>query len=126
MAATSIALKDFRRPSARQGAADAIPILVDDTYHLFFLTTPPDTIHHPERLRSSWTHLRSRDLVHWTRDAEFALVPGNSKTDHDADGIWTGSAIIGPDGNMHIFYTGYNLLQDGKQVIIHAKSTDKH
>ncbi|KZZ93047.1 Glycosyl hydrolase family 43, five-bladed beta-propellor domain protein [Ascosphaera apis ARSEF 7405] len=126
MAATPIPLKDFRRPSSRQGAADAIPILVDDTYHLFFLTTPPDTIHHPERLRSSWTHLRSTDLVHWTRDADFALVPGDNKTDHDADGIWTGSAIIGPDGNMHIFYTGYNLSQDGKQVIIHAKSNDKH
>ncbi|KAL1600490.1 hypothetical protein SLS60_006876 [Paraconiothyrium brasiliense] len=26
---------------------------------------------------------------------------------------------------MHIFYTGYNLSQDGKQVILHARSKDK-
>jgi beta-fructofuranosidase len=31
---------------------------------------------------------------------------------------------MGPDGNMHIFYTGYNLSQNGKQVIIHAASSD--
>lgn len=27
---------------------------------------------------------------------------------------------------MHIFYTGYNLSQNGKQVIIHASSNDPH
>lgn len=49
----------YRRPSSTQAAADAIPILVDGTYHLFHLTTPPNTIHHPQRLRSAWSHLKS-------------------------------------------------------------------
>lgn len=114
----------FRRPSANQGCADAIPILVNDTYHLFHLETPPDTVHHPERLRSSWSHLRSKNLIQWSRDHSPTIVPDNESTNHDADGAWTGSAVIGPDGGMHIFYTGYNLSQNGKQVIMHATSSD--
>lgn len=67
-----------------------------------------------------------RNLLSWSRDPSSALFPGDAKTDPDADGVWTGAAVIGPDGNMHIFYTGYNLSQNGKQVIIHAYSGDPH
>lgn len=116
----------YSRPSATQAAADAIPILVDDTYHVFHLATPPNTIHHPPRLRSSWHRLRSQDLVTWVRDEQPALRPGKAPDAPDADGAWTGSAVQGPDGNMHVFYTGYNLSQGGKQVILHATSTDQH
>ena len=35
----------MNRPSSSQAAADAIPLLVDDTYHLFHLTTPHNTGH---------------------------------------------------------------------------------
>ncbi|KAE8365457.1 glycosyl hydrolase [Aspergillus caelatus] len=121
---TGVSPSSFRRPSLSQGSADAIPILVNDTYHLFHLTTPPHTIHHPERLRSYWSHLRSRNLIQWSRDDSPSIVPDQDSANHDADGAWTGSAVIGPDGNMHIFYTGYNLAQNGKQVIIHAASPD--
>ncbi|KAK8157018.1 glycosyl hydrolase [Phyllosticta citribraziliensis] len=116
----------YNRLSPLHASADAIPLLVDGTYHLFHLTTPPNTTHHPARLRSSWTRLRSSDLQTWTRDAEPAITPGKSASDPDADGAWTGSAVIGPDDTMHIFYTGYNLSQAGRQVILHARSTDKH
>ncbi|KAF2645507.1 Arabinanase/levansucrase/invertase [Massarina eburnea CBS 473.64] len=115
----------YSRPSANQAAADAIPILVDDEYHVFHLSTPPNTIRHPPRLRSSWSCLRSRDLITWERDATDALSPGEDIESPDADGAWTGSAIIGLDGNMHIFYTGYNLSQGGKQVILHAHSNNR-
>ncbi|OGM44198.1 hypothetical protein ABOM_007047 [Aspergillus bombycis] len=121
---TAVSPSFFRRPSPNQGSADAIPILVNGTYHLFHLTTPPHTVHHPERLRSYWSHLRSNDLIQWTRDSSPAIVPDEKPANYDSDGAWTGSAVIGPDGNMHIFYTGYNLSQDGKQVIIHAASSD--
>ncbi|KAK8216522.1 glycosyl hydrolase [Phyllosticta capitalensis] len=116
----------YSRASPAQASADAIPLLVDGTYHLFHLTTPPDTVHHPGRLRSSWSRLHSDDLRTWTRDAEPAITPGKNASDPDADGAWTGSAIIGLDGVMHIFYTGYNLSQSGRQVILHAVSSDKH
>ncbi|KAH7046021.1 glycosyl hydrolase [Macrophomina phaseolina] len=116
----------YSRPSNTQAAADAIPILVDDTYHVFHLATPPNTIHHPPRLRSSWHRLRSTDLVTWVRDDQPALRPGKTPASPDADGAWTGSAVQGPDGAMHVFYTGYNLAHGGKQVILHAISTDKH
>ena len=116
----------YSRPSIAQASADAIPLLVDDTYHVFHLTTPPYTRHHPPRLRSTWSRLRSTDLVTWSRDPEPVIRPGNDASSPDADGAWTGSAVLGPDGNMEIFYTGYNLAQNGKQVILRASSKDSH
>lgn len=116
----------YSRPSPAQAAADAIPILVDGTYHVFHLTTPPFTKHHPPRLRSCWSRIRSDNLVEWSRDPEPVLRPGNNASDPDADGVWTGAAVPGPDGNMNIFYTGYNLSQNGKQVIMRTVSTDRH
>lgn len=116
----------YSRPSPTQAAADAIPILVDDTYHVFHLTTPPSTRHHPERLRSTWSRIRSTNLVDWTRDVEPVLTPGENVSDPDADGVWTGAAVPGPDGNLNIFYTGYNLSKGGKQVILRTRSKDRH
>ena len=115
----------YSRPSNAQAAADAIPILVDNEYQIFHLSTPPNTVRHPSRLRSTWSRLRSRDLTTWKRDEIEAVYPGKTSESPDADGAWTGCAVLGPDGNMHLFYTGYNLSQDGKQVILHARSNDK-
>ncbi|CAI6337817.1 unnamed protein product [Periconia digitata] len=123
--ATSPSPSRYSRPSDSQAAADAIPILIDGEYHIFHLSTPPNTIRHPPRLRSTWSRMRSHDLLSWNRDSVEALYPGKTKDSPDADGAWTGSAIIGPDGNMHLFYTGYNLAHGGKQVIIHARSNDR-
>jgi beta-fructofuranosidase len=116
----------YNRPSAAQAAADAIPILVDDTYHVFHLTTPPFTTHHPPRLRSTWSRLRSTNLVDWTRDQEPVLKPGNKFSDPDADGVWTGAAVLDQQGYMNIFYTGYNLSENGKQVILRTRSNNRH
>ncbi|SPO07410.1 related to raffinose invertase [Cephalotrichum gorgonifer] len=116
----------YSRPSPAQAAADAIPLLVEDTYHVFHLTTPPFTRHHPERLRSVWSRMRSTDLVEWHRDLEPSIKPSEDKTAPDADGAWTGAAVLGPDGRMNIFYTGYNLSDGGKQVILRATSGGKH
>ncbi|GAO46707.1 Arabinanase/levansucrase/invertase [Saitoella complicata NRRL Y-17804] len=115
----------YHRPSKTQAAADAIPVVYNGEYHVFHLATPPNTIHHPPRLRSTWSHMRSKDLVSWTRDPEPALTPGDSKDALDTDGTWTGSAVEGPDELLHIFYTGYNLSHGGRQVIIEAVATDK-
>lgn len=116
----------YSRPSPTQAAADVVPLLVDDTYHVFYLTTPPFTKHHPPRLRSTWSRLRSKDLTAWTRDPEPVLRPSEDPSDPDANGVWTGSAVIGPDGNMNIFYTGYNLQKNGKQVILRTVANDRH
>ncbi|RAO66533.1 uncharacterized protein BHQ10_002545 [Talaromyces amestolkiae] len=115
----------FSRPTGYAAAGDTIPFLQDDTYHLFQLSSPPDTLYHPPRVRCTWTRQRSQDLIQWKRDEMPVISPGQAKTDFDSDGSWTGSAVLGPDGHMHIFYTGYNLLENGKQVILHAKSTDR-
>lgn len=53
------------------------------------------------------------------------MHPGKSPDSADADSAWPGSAVIGLDGNMHLFYTGYNLGQNSKQVVLHARSDDK-
>lgn len=117
----------YRRPSNTQASADAIPLLIDDVYHVFHLATPPNTVHHPPRLRSTWSRMRSFDLTHWYRDPCPVIKPGARQANQaDADGAWTGSAIIGPDGNLCIFYTGYNLSKGGQQKILKTQSSDRH
>jgi beta-fructofuranosidase len=65
-------------------------------------------------------------LVDWERDPQPIIKPGENPSAQDADGVWTGAAVLGPDGNMNIFYTGYNLSQSGKQVILKARAQDRH
>ncbi|KAH7037187.1 family 32 glycoside hydrolase [Microdochium trichocladiopsis] len=119
-------LAAYRRPQPAQAAADAIPLLVDNTYHLFHLVTPPNTVHHPPRLRSSWARLRSTDLVNWTRDELPVVNPGQDAADPDTSGAWTGCAVQGPDGRMNLFYTGYSLPRNGMQVVLRMVANDKH
>lgn len=116
----------YSRVSAVRASADAIPILVNGVYHLFHLTTPPNTRHHPPRLRSSWYRMRSKDLTRWTRDKGPSISPGGVCSDPDADGAWTGAAVLGRDGRMNIFYTGYNLSENGKQVILRTTSSSQN
>lgn len=116
---------DYTRPSGFAAGGDTIPFQVDGTYHLFQLASPANTTHHPKRVRCNWVRQKSKNLISWTRDAAPVIPPGDGEDAHDRDGSWTGSAVIGPDGNMHIFYTGYNLPKGGVQVILHAKSSDR-
>lgn len=115
----------YDRPAANQCAADAIPLLVDGTYHIFHLSPDPDVVHHPARSRSAWLRMRSTDLVTWARDPKPVLPYGSHEDDADYSGAWTGSALVGPDHKMHIFYTGYNVKRGGAQVILHARAGDK-
>ncbi|MDD2980548.1 MAG: glycoside hydrolase family 32 protein [Hespellia sp.] len=111
----------FRKTSAADSTGDAIPFYHDGTYHIFSLTPPVGTTVYPARLRTTWSHTVSKDLVHW-EELETALYPGEG-TDPDADGVWTGSVIYG-EGKYHIFYTGYNYHIDDQQTICHATSDD--
>lgn len=111
----------FRMPSFAESTGDAIPFYHDGTYHIFSLTSPVGTTVYPDRLRTTWSHSISKDLVHW-EELETALYPGD-KGEPDADGIWTGSVIYG-EGKYHIFYTGYSLHIPNQQTICHATSED--
>jgi beta-fructofuranosidase len=111
----------FTRYTDRAPIGDVIPFYDDGAYHLFCLTPPDGSLYFPERLRTTWRHLRSDDLVHWDELPE-ALVPGGDG-DPDRDGAWTGS-VIRAGGLLHIFYTGHTLLGDLPQSVCHATSTD--
>lgn len=115
-------MKIFRKPSFADSTGDAIPFYHDGVYHIFSLTPPPGTTVYPARLRTTWSHTISKDLVHW-EELETALYPG-AGDEPDADGIWTGAVIYG-ENKYHIFYTGYNYhLETDQQTICHATSED--
>lgn len=111
----------FRTVKGRTSTGDAIPFYHDGTYHIFSLTPPDGTTVYPARLRTSYSHSISTDLVNWT-DVETALWPGEGD-EPDACGVWTGCAMYG-EGRYHIFYTGYNYKIEDQQTICHATSDD--
>lgn len=76
---------------------------------------------YPARLRTTWEHSISRDLVHW-EEVGTALSPGEGE-EPDACGVWTGAAVYG-EKQYHIFYTGYNYNVHFQQTICHAVSDD--
>src|SRR5262249_3362645 len=90
-------------------------------YHLFHLSSPADTTSFPHRVRTTWDHARSRDLVTWEQ-LPAALQPGTGD-EPDADGAWTGS-LIEAGGDFHLFYTGHKLGPPTPQTICHATNTD--
>lgn len=112
----------YRRPSDGVAAGDAIPFYFDGICHLFHLSSPPNTQHYPERVRCSWRHILSPDLVNW-QEAPIALSPGEEKNAPDANGVWTGSVIFS-QGAFHIFYTGFLKDAPHPQTICHATSPD--
>ena len=65
----------FRKPSFADSTGDAIPFYHDGIYHIFSLTPPTGTTVYPERLRTTWSHTVSKDLIHW-EELETALYPG--------------------------------------------------
>jgi Beta-fructosidases (levanase/invertase) len=114
-------MKIFRKPSFADSTGDAIPFYHNGMYHIFSLTPPFSTTVYPDRLRTTWSHTVSKDLVNW-EEIETALYPGEDK-EPDASGVWTGSVIYG-EGKYHIFYTGYNINAYFQQTICHATSDD--
>jgi beta-fructofuranosidase len=109
------------RHSDSAPVGDVIPFFDDGAYHLFTLTPPPGTLYFPERLRTTWRHLRSVDLVRWDQLPD-ALRPGGDG-EPDSDGVWTGS-VLRVDGLYSIFYTGHSLKSATPQSICRATSTD--
>lgn len=112
----------FRRPSFADSTGDAIPFYHNGKYHIFSLTPPKGTTVYPARLRTTWEHTVSEDLVNW-KSLPTALFPSDDENAPDASGIWTGSVIYG-EGKYHAFYTGYSLKVKYQQTICHATSDD--
>ncbi|MCC8107452.1 MAG: GH32 C-terminal domain-containing protein [Planctomycetes bacterium] len=115
-------MKIFRMPAGADSTGDAIPYFHNGTYHIFSLTSPKGTTVYPARLRTTWDHHISTDLVNWTQ-LPSAIRPGDADSDPDASGIWTGDVIFG-EGMWHAFSTGYSLKQRFQQTICHATSPD--
>jgi beta-fructofuranosidase len=111
----------FRKPDHADATGDAIPFFHAGTYHIFSLTPPPGTGTYPARLRTTWHHTASANLVDW-EDIGPALLPGGPG-EPDADGCWTGAVIFG-EGRYHAFYTGYSIKAAYQQTICHATSAD--
>ena len=66
----------FRKMSFADSTGDAIPFYHEGKYHIFSLTSPPGTTVYPARLRTTWSHSVSEDLVHW-KELPTALYPGD-------------------------------------------------
>jgi beta-fructofuranosidase len=114
-------MKIFRKCSFADAIGDIIPFYHDGIYHIFSLTPPPGATVYPMRLRTTWEHLTSKDLIHW-EEQKTALCPGNGN-EPDACGVWTGSVLFG-EGKFHAFYTGHNYNISNQQTICHATSND--
>ena len=111
----------YRMPPHADSTGDAIPFYHEGQYHIFSLTPAPGTTVYPARLRTTWSHAVSNDLLQWTQ-LETALTPGEGD-EPDASGVWTGSVLYG-EGQYHIFYTGYHIEARFQQTICHAISPD--
>ncbi|WP_158818684.1 glycoside hydrolase family 32 protein [Methylocapsa sp. S129] len=111
----------YRRPKDGVAAGDAIPFAHQGVVHLFHLASPANTVKYPERVRTTWRHACSKDLVEW-EELPAALAPGEGGAP-DADGAWTGS-VIESGGVFHLFYTGHKLGAKHPQTICHATSRD--
>lgn len=111
----------FRRLSNGLSCGDSIPFYHEGTYHLFFLSVPENTVRYPERVKNTWQHVVSKNLIDW-EEMPPVLLPGEG-TDLDKDGCWTGSVIYA-EGKYHIFYTGYHIDSEFPQTICHAVSSD--
>ncbi len=66
-------------------------------YHLFYQSNPNG----PYWAQIRWSHWVSKDMVHWEYVKE-AVVPTK---DICPDGVWTGGAVIGPDGTPWLVIT---------------------
>lgn len=91
-------------------------------HQVFFQHHPADATWGPMH----WGHASSEDLVTWRREP-IALAPSLSE---DADGIFSGSAVVTEDGTLRAYYTG-NRWRNGRddsdgvlQVQMLAESTD--
>jgi beta-fructofuranosidase len=115
-----VSASPLRRPTGAGAAGDAIPFAAPDgSMHLFYLSSPVGPLDYPERVRTTWQHARSRDLVVWEELAS-AVEPGPVGS-YDGDGVWTGS-VIEHEGTFYLFYTGHHVGATNPQTICVATS----
>lgn len=84
------------------------PLYYNGKYHLFYQHNPFG----PYWGQIHWGHWVSDDMVNW-KHVDVALAP--EKGDIDPDGIWSGSAFIGPGNTPMLFYTAGNLSKEQNQ-----------
>ncbi|ELE1962301.1 GH32 C-terminal domain-containing protein [Vibrio vulnificus] len=99
--------QDRHRPQFHLGAVSHwmnephAPIYFNGKYHLFYQHNP----HGPFWHQIHWGHWTSEDMVTW-ENQPVALAPeADSLT---PDGVWSGSAIHGPNGNPLLYFTAGN------------------
>ncbi|XP_028944513.1 acid beta-fructofuranosidase 1, vacuolar-like [Malus sylvestris] len=74
------------------------PLFYKGWYHLFYQYNPDSAVWG----NITWGHAVSTDMIHWLY-LPLAMVPDRW---YDANGVWTGSATILPNGEIMILYTG--------------------
>ena len=94
----SLVLKIFLTLKGELCCVLAGPLYHMGWYHLFYQYNPDSAVWG----NITWGHAVSRDLIHWLY-LPFAMVPDHW---YDANGVWTGSATILPDGKIVMLYTG--------------------
>ncbi|MGC1906064.1 MAG: glycoside hydrolase family 32 protein [Candidatus Acidiferrum sp.] len=75
------------------------PIFWRGKYHMFFQYNPNSAVWGDMH----WNHAVSGDMIHW-KHLPIALAPTSGWD--DADGCFTGSAVVDADGTATILYTG--------------------
>ncbi len=84
------------------------PLYYNGKYHLFYQHNPFG----PYWGQIHWGHWVSDDMVNWEH-TEIALAP--EKGNMAPDGIWSGSAFVGPENIPLLFYTAGNLSKEQNQ-----------
>ncbi|MBW3087731.1 sucrose-6-phosphate hydrolase [Bifidobacterium sp. 82T24] len=75
------------------------PCRFKDRWHVFYQLHPYGT----QWGSMHWGHVSSDDMVSWRREP-IALAPS---LEAERDGVFAGSAVVGDDGRMWLFYTGH-------------------
>uniref|UniRef100_A0A8I6WY52 Uncharacterized protein n=1 Tax=Hordeum vulgare subsp. vulgare TaxID=112509 RepID=A0A8I6WY52_HORVV len=92
------------------------PMYHNGLYHFFYQYNPDGVTWGNGNL--SWGHSVSLDLVNWFA-LDTALEPSRS---FDANGCWSGSATILPDGSPVMLYTGIDARGDQVQNVAYPKN----
>ena len=95
------------------------PLYYNGKYHLFYQHNPFG----PYWGQIHWGHWVSDDMVNW-KHTDIALAP--EKGTVDPDGIWSGSAFVGPDNTPMLFYTAGNDAKEENQYTSIAYPEDKN
>lgn len=81
------------------------PIYYKGRYHVFYQSNPSGP--YWEQIR--WGHIVSEDLVHW-KYVKDAVVPTKGVC---PEGVWTGGAVVGPDGAPWLIITAGTNTHEG-------------